>query len=204
MTSTAASEKPSSPVQGQLAVIGIGASTGGPPCIRNLLAALRGPEMPPVVIVQHLNPAFLAGFAVWLTGALELRVSLAEDGKTLRPYDVLVAPANCHVEIDATLCVHLRESPPQHGRRPAIDALFASLARALGTRAAGVLLTGQGEDGAQGLREMRTAGALTCVQDERSSLVVDMPRAALRLGAAIHTAPPAQLGALLRAARSGA
>jgi two-component system chemotaxis response regulator CheB len=187
----------------KLAVIGIGASTGGPPCIRSLLSALRGPEMPPVVIVQHLHPAFLAGFAVWLTGALELRVSLAENGATLRPYDVVVAPADRHVEIDAGLCVHLRESAPLHGRRPAIDALFASLAAELGARAAGVVLTGLGEDGARGLSAMRAAGALTLAQDEDSSLVLDMPRAAVRVGAAQHSAPPAQLGALLRRGRSG-
>jgi two-component system chemotaxis response regulator CheB len=201
MNAQAASKPPNARTRG-LSVIAIGASTGGPPCIRSLLAALRGPETPPVVIVQHLHAAFLGGFTAWLAGALEMRVSLAEDGATLEPCDVVVAPADHHLEIDAGLRVGLRRGPPRHGKRPAIDPLFESLAREHGARAAGVLLTGLGEDGAEGLLAMRVAGALTAVQDEPSSLVQEMPRAALRLGAAEHVAAPAQLGALLRAARS--
>src|ERR1700741_4265783 len=119
-----------------LAVIGIGASTGGPPCIRSLLGTLRGPGMPPVVIVQHLNPAFLHGFGVWLAGALDLNVSLAEHGAVLRPQGVFIAPAGHHLELDAELRVRLCASELLHGRRPAIDRLFESLAPQGGPRAA--------------------------------------------------------------------
>jgi chemotaxis response regulator CheB len=188
---------PSSTVDGELSVIGIGASTGGPPSIRELLAALRGPAMPPVVIVQHLHPAFVAGFVAWLARGLELDVELARDGAPLRPRSVLVAPPDQHLEVDASLHARLTEDPPRRGRRPAVDALFESLAREHGAGAAGVLLTGMGEDGARGLWALRCAGALTLAQDEASSLVSAMPRAAVALGAAALLAPPAQLGRLL-------
>ncbi len=184
------------PTGGDLAVIGVGASTGGPPCIRALLEPLRGTDTPPIVVVQHLARHFVDGFASWLSGCVELDVSLAREGSKLRRGAVVVAPPDRHVSIDADLRVRLSEGPKVHGHRPAIDPLFESLAKEHGSKAAGILLTGIGEDGARGLQALREAGAVTAAQDEASSLVYGMPRAAANLNAALIVASPANIGRL--------
>jgi two-component system chemotaxis response regulator CheB len=180
----------------ELAVIGVGASTGGPPAIRELLSRLRGEELPPIVVVQHMSPHFVEGFARWLGGCIELPVKLPREGSPLTRGTVFVATADRHLTVDAELRLHLSNAPAVHGHRPAVDPLFYSLAQ-LGPRALGVLLTGMGEDGARGLSAMREAGAITIAQDEASCLVYGMPRAAASLDAASLIANPTHIGRLL-------
>jgi len=162
-------------------VIAIGASTGGPGVIRELLDALEPSQSPRVLVVQHMSGEFLAGFAEWLDRSVRVSVRLALPGAPLLPGQVYVAPGGHHLQL-----VHGRialvDSAPVHYQRPAIDPTFESLA-ASGVHALGVLLTGMGSDGALGLASMRRAGAYTIVQDPRSAPVASMPRAALGMGA---------------------
>lgn len=166
-------------------VILVGASTGGVEALFSFLGALP-PDAPPVVVVQHMPAGFTGGFADRLDKTVPPRVLHGRDGLPLLNGQVLIAPAGeCHAEITASAQPQLRLKPgPLHGgHRPAVDRLFAS-ATPLGSRAVGVLLTGMGRDGAEGLLALRSAGAATFAQSADSCVVYGMPRAAVELGAA--------------------
>jgi two-component system chemotaxis response regulator CheB len=184
------------------AVVGIGASTGGPAAVATLLGAL--PAVPaPVMLVQHIHPSFVAGFVSWLAGAIDLPVELAEHGATLRDGHVYVAPGDVHMRLAARRKIALDPEPPSV-HRPSIDVLFHSIAALAGDRSVGVLLTGMGEDGAQGLLAMRTARGATMAQDADSCVVFGMPRAAERVGAVERMLPPTRLAAaVVRAVGDG-
>jgi two-component system chemotaxis response regulator CheB len=165
------------------AAVLIGASTGGPGVIRAVLGAL-GPAFPiPIVVAQHMADAFAEGFVRWLAGQVTLRVVEATPGTRVRPGTAYVAVRGPHVGIgaDGVLCGLTGPATPH---RPSIDSLFTSAAAGLGSRALGVLCTGMGEDGAAGLAAIAAAGGLTIAQDESSSVVFGMPRAAIERGAA--------------------
>jgi two-component system chemotaxis response regulator CheB len=191
-------ERSSHAIQQGPCVVGIGAAIGGPPCLLTLLSCLSR-SAPPVVVVQHMIPQFMEGFVRWLSSSLSLEVCVAYDGMPLTRGSVVLAPADRHVLVDRQLRISTSNEPPEHGHRPAIDVLFRSLAQAFGARALGVLLTGMGRDGALGLLAMHDAGAVTIAQDEASSLVFGMPRAAIELGAADLIKDPLQTGQLLAA-----
>ncbi len=178
--------------------VAIGASTGGPLAVRDLLAAL--PPAPPaaIVVVQHIAAGFEEGLADWLAADLGRDVRVASDGERAAPGTVRIAPAGAHLLLHpgGTLKVDAAR-PPRGVHRPSADELFESCAQAFPALTAGVLLTGMGADGAQGLEALRRAGGLTMVQDEPSSVVFGMPRAALAAGAATIALPPAALGRLL-------
>lgn len=165
------------------AIIGIGASAGGPVCLTRLLSALPADARLPIVLVQHISKGFLLGFLDWLSGQVKRPAKVAEEGE--RPANGLIYTSreDAHLEfaIDGTFRYSL--APPLRGHRPSVDALFYSLAERYGPRAIGVLLTGMGNDGALGLKKMRESGGATFAQDEASSLVFGMPKEALRLGA---------------------
>ncbi len=175
--------------QGQpLRLIAIGASTGGTEVLKQLLDAIPA-DAPPIVIVQHMPERFTAAFARRLNETSAMSVREAVAGEILRPGTALVAPGDRHITVvrqgrGDSLGIALHDSPLVNRHRPSVDVLFSSAARTLGAAAAGVLLTGMGRDGAEGLLAMRTAGALTIAQDEASSVVFGMPKAAIDLGAA--------------------
>ena len=178
--------------------VAVGASTGGPGALRELLAAL--PERVPVsiLIVQHIAQGFESGMADWLATQLSRDVRLAREGELVPPGAVRLAPAEAHLVLDQVGRTQLdTASPPRRGHRPSVDELLLSCARAHGTRTAGVLLSGMGSDGVEGLAALNEAGGLTLVQDEATSVVFGMPRAALERGAAEISLPPAGIAAAL-------
>jgi two-component system chemotaxis response regulator CheB len=174
-------------------ILAVGASTGGPQALQALLERMR--PLPPlaILVVQHIAPEFQGGLADWLREAVQLDVRLAQQDERPPRGSVRLAPQGSHLRVrfDGTLTLD-GATPPRFGHRPAADELFHSCAR-LGGRAAGVLLSGMGRDGAEGLLAMRRAGAVTLVQDEASSVVYGMPRVALEAGAADRALPPAAL-----------
>ena len=179
-------------------LIAVGASTGGPPCIRTVLGSLDPETSPPVVLVQHMGGEFIPGFASWLQSTLTLRVEVGASGVAIRPGHIYIAPGDLHLKVDARGVLYTDSSAPRMHQRPSVDVLFHSVADAYGSRAIGVLLTGMGEDGAEGLAAMRVAGSVTIAQDEESSVVFGMPKAAIERDAAVLTGNPSGISWLLR------
>jgi two-component system chemotaxis response regulator CheB len=178
--------------------LAIGASTGGPPIVAELLRTLPPALTTPVLVVQHIGAGFAAGFAEWLAAEVPRRVKLAEDGEPTRPGTVYVAPGSAHLGLTRGGRIAFDRGVARHGFRPSISHLFDSVAAACGPAAVGILLTGMGRDGADGLRRLRDAGALTVAQDEATCIVYGMPREAVRLNAARHVLAPAEIATLLR------
>jgi len=169
-------------------IIAIGASTGGPKALLKLLRGLSAAPEARILIVQHIAKGFAAGLASWLDRESPFAVRLAQAGDRLEAGVVLVAPPNQHMELQGARIV-LTDAPPRHACRPSVDALFESLAVTAAPQVVGVLLTGMGRDGAAGLLALHQAGAQTIVQDQASSVIFGMPRAAIALGAAQQTLP---------------
>jgi two-component system chemotaxis response regulator CheB len=187
---------PSPPVSSDRHLVAIGASTGG---VEALVAILSGfPERcPPTVVTQHMPAQFTQGFARRLDRLCAPRVCEAVDGAPLVPGCVHVAPGGvAHLEVSGSseLRCRLRPGEPVNGHRPSVDVLFGSVARAVGDRAVGVILTGMGRDGAAGLLAMRRAGARTFGQDEATCVVYGMPKAALELDAVDEQLPLSDIG----------
>jgi two-component system chemotaxis response regulator CheB len=184
-------------------VVAIGASTGGPPVVAAILRGLPSGFACPILLVQHMAAEFSAGFAAWLRALAPLRVKLAEAGEPARPGAVYVAGGDAHLGLtrDGRIALEPRVTP--NGFCPSISHLFASIADAYGPAAIGVLLTGMGRDGAQGLRRLRDAGALTIVQDAATSAVYGMPAEAVRLEAATLVLPPEGIARTIRSLAPG-
>ncbi|MFC5471726.1 chemotaxis response regulator protein-glutamate methylesterase [Cohnella suwonensis] len=166
-------------------IVAIGASTGGTEAIYRVLRDLPS-DMPGIVIVQHIPPVFSRMFADRLDKAVPLEVKEAEDGDRLEPGRVLIAPGDRHVrvrKIGDSYKVECFQGDKVNGHCPSVDVLFDSIAKEAGNRAVGVILTGMGYDGAKGLLAMRRKGARTIGQDEGSSVVYGMPKAAYEIGA---------------------
>lgn len=184
------------------AILAIGASTGGVQAIEGVLSAFPA-DAPGTVIVQHMPPGFTAGFAKRLNSRCAPVVREAVDGETIHPGKALIAPGDRHLTVvrsGARYLVRLTDGPPVQYQRPSVDVLFESVAKAAGANAAGVILTGMGADGARGLLAMRQAGAMTIAQDETSSVVYGMPKAAADMEAACKTLPLDQIaGQAIRA-----
>lgn len=167
-------------------LIAIGVSTGGPHTVERILRALPAGG-PPILIVQHMPPGFTKAFAGRLDTVCAMSVREAQDQDRIQPGLALVAPGGHHLVVSqrgAEFRVLLRGGPPVHFCKPAVDVTFQSVAHVFGKRAVGVILTGMGEDGAAGLLQMRAAGARTFAQDQASSIVYGMPKAATENGAA--------------------
>ena len=170
-------------------VLGIAASTGGPPALARVIGALPEDFPLPVLVVQHMGAAFMDGFANWLGSVVALPVAIARDGERAEPARVYVAPGDRHLELGANRVLRVTDGAPVSGQRPAATVLFRSLARQAGASGLGVLLTGMGEDGAVGLADMHRVGAQTVAEHESTAVVYGMPAAAVRLGAARSVLP---------------
>jgi two-component system, chemotaxis family, protein-glutamate methylesterase/glutaminase len=165
-------------------IIAIGASTGGTEAIKDLLSSLPE-DAPATVIAQHIPESFSEPFARRLNGLCALQVHEAHDGQEILPGHAYVAPGSHHLMVvseGSRLVCLLSDGPPVNRHRPSVDVLFRSVAQSVGPNALGVILTGMGSDGAQGLLEMREAGAGTMAQDEETSVVWGMPKEAVKLG----------------------
>jgi two-component system chemotaxis response regulator CheB len=172
-------------------VVAVGTSTGGTEALRVLLMALPL-DAPGFVVVQHMPELFTAGFAERLNQICQVDVREARDGDRVRPGCVLIAPGNRHTLIvrnGAQYAVKITDGPLVSRHRPSVDVLFRSVAQAVGANAVGVLMTGMGDDGAEGLLEMKRAGAATIAQDEATCVVFGMPRAAIDRGAVDEVLP---------------
>lgn len=178
-------------------VVAIGASTGGPQVLSSILAGLPGALSVPVLLVQHISDGFIGGFAEWLATRTTMAVVVAEHGDELCPGTVYVAGGGRHMTLSRQRRIALEADPPVHGFRPSISRLFESVAQAYGREAVGVLLTGMGRDGADGLRRLRDAGALTIAQDAATSVIFGMPGEAVRLDAAVDVLSPASIAEAL-------
>lgn len=166
-------------------VIAIGASTGGTKAITTVLTQIPR-NTPGIVVVQHMPAQFTSAFAQRLNELCQIRVKEAENGDPVTPGTALIAPGNYHMVLKSRgtgYCVQIKTGPLVHYQRPAVDILFKSTARSAGARALGVILTGMGKDGAQGLLEMKNEGAVTIAQDKNSSVVYGMPKEARMIGA---------------------
>jgi two-component system chemotaxis response regulator CheB len=179
-------------------LVAIGASTGGVEALHAVLSAFPA-DCPPTLVVQHVNARFAPSIAQSLDKACTARVLLAEPDLPLRPGHIYLAPGDDrHLTVGGgsaggQLHARLRTGPLVSGHQPSVDALFLSVAERLGPDAVGILLTGMGSDGANGLLAMHRAGAFTIAQDEASCTVFGMPRAAIALGAAEVIAPLAEI-----------
>jgi two-component system chemotaxis response regulator CheB len=172
-------------------VVAVGASTGGTEALRVLLEGMPA-DAPGIVIVQHMPERFTATFAQRLDTLCAMTVKEAEDDDTVLPGRVLVAPGNRHTLLKrsgARYYVEVRDGPLVSRHRPSVDVLFRSAARWAGKNAVGVILTGMGDDGAQGLLEMRSAGGFTIAEDQSTCVVFGMPAEAIKRGAAAQVLP---------------
>jgi two-component system chemotaxis response regulator CheB len=182
---------------GRVRVIAIGASTGGPPVLQGILAALPKDLPVPILIVQHMATGFTQGFVQWLAQSSSLPVHLAMHGEHIRPGHVYVAPDEFHMRVEHGDTTALRKDEPEHGLRPSVSYLFRSVREAYGSDVVAGLLTGMGRDGADELRLLKDKGALTFVQDKDSCVVHGMPGEAIRLDAATFVLTPQKIAAML-------
>jgi len=179
-------------------LVAIGASTGGPAAIVEVLRNVPSGFRLPILFVLHINEPFGTAFADWLDGQTARRVAYAKDGDLVASARgrVVMAPAGRHLAVrEGRLC--LTSDPERHSCRPSVDVLFESIAREYGSAAVACLLTGMGKDGASGLLKVRQAGGLTIAQDEATSVIYGMPREAILLGAAMRVLPLAEIGSAL-------
>lgn len=182
---------------GRVRIIAIGASTGGPPVLQGVLAALPGDLPAPIVIVQHMATGFTQGFVQWLAQSSSLPIHLAMHGEHIRPGHVYVAPDEFHMRIERGDTAILRKDEPEHGLRPSVSYLFRSVRETYGGDVVAGLLTGMGRDGADELRLLKDEGAHTFVQDKDSCVVHGMPGEAIRLDAATLVLTPQKIAAML-------
>lgn len=169
-------------------IIAIGASTGGVEALKALLTDMPA-ICPPILITQHMPPRFTAAFAERLNRSCPMTVSEAKHDEVIEPNHAYIAPGSHHLElvrVNGHYKCSLSDGPPVSGHRPSVDVLFRSAARVAGKTTVGVILTGMGKDGAEGLLELRNAGAITLGQDQASALIYGMPKVAFERGAVMH------------------
>lgn len=178
-------------------LVAIGASAGGPASLVELLRQMPADFPASIVLVQHVDEVFAAGMAQWLASESHMPVRLAREGEVLQPASVLLAGTNNHLYLAPEGRLVYRREPADQVYRPSIDVFFESVARHWRGEAIGVLLTGMGRDGARGLKLMRERGFHTIAQDQASSAVYGMPKAAVALDAATEVLPLDRIAARL-------
>jgi two-component system chemotaxis response regulator CheB len=177
-------------------LVAVAASTGGPNALLQLLTGL-GEKFPvPIALVQHMNPGFMEGFAEWLTGVTPFSAVVVNQPMPLAPGTVFIAPSGRHLTVESGTASPY-DGPVIGGHRPSANVLFSSTARAFGSAAIGVILTGMGEDGAEGLGDLRAARAWTVAEDESTAVVYGMPAAAVRRGAVTESLPLSKIAGRL-------
>lgn len=184
-------------VEARVNLVAIGASTGGPPVLQIILAALPADFPVPILIVQHMASGFTQGFVQWLAQTSSLPVHLAAHGELVRPGHVYVAPDEFQMRVERGGRIALTKDASENGLRPSVSFLFRSVAQVYGRDAVAGLLTGMGRDGADELKVLRDLGAMTFAQDKESSVVHGMPGAAILLNAATLILPSAKIAAVL-------
>jgi two-component system, chemotaxis family, protein-glutamate methylesterase/glutaminase len=177
-----------------ISLVGIGASTGGPQALRSILSELPQDFSVPVICVQHISLGFLTGLVDWLATECRLPVTIAKMGEIVQPGCVYFPPENRHLEITSGGRLICSLEPPCLGHRPSVTVTFNSIAKSYGQRAMGVLLTGMGKDGAQGMQAIAKGGGVTIAQDEATSAVFGMPKEAIELGAVRYILPIHAIG----------
>lgn len=180
-------------------IIAIGASTGGTEAVKDMLMALP-PNTPPVLVTQHMPEHFTKTWADRMNSLCRISVKEAEEGDSVLPGHVLIAPGNYHMTLvrsGARYTVRINQDPPMNRHRPSVDVMFASVAQYAGANAVGVILTGMGGDGAKGMFTMKQAGAFTIAQDEASCVVFGMPKEAIKLGGVDKILPLAEIPAAI-------
>jgi two-component system chemotaxis response regulator CheB len=178
-------------------IVAIGASTGGPPALQTILAALPKDFPAPLVIVQHMASGFVRGFVEWLAQSSSLPLHIATHRELMLPGHVYIAPDEHQMKVERGGRLALTGDGPENGLRPSVAYLFRSIAEVYGCDAVAGLLTGMGRDGAEELRLLKEKGAVTFAQDKESSIVHGMPGEAIRLDAAMLVLPPEKIAAVL-------
>lgn len=180
--------------------IGIVASTGGPQTLRRIIARLSSRTTVPIAVVQHTSVGFTRALVSWLSSATRLRVSIACDREQVTGGQIVVAPDDAHLEIAPNGMARLHRGPRIHNHRPSGTLLLRSLARSFGASAVGVVLTGMGDDGAEGVCALEERGGLVLIENPRTAILDGMPRAAVRCAQDPVVASAERLGELLRGA----
>ena len=175
----------------------MGASTGGPPVLKDILSRLGGDFSAPILIVQHMAQGFIEGMVEWLDKECGLSIKVASDGEFIEKGIVYFAPDGCHMGVTMTRRIALRDGPTENGVRPSVSYLFRSLADTYGPGTVGVLLTGMGKDGALELARMKEKGAVTIAQNKESCVVYGMPAEAVKRNGASYVLSPEGITAFL-------
>ena len=170
-------------------ILAIGASTGGPQALHTIISNLPASFPVPVICIQHISEGFLQGLIDWLAGKSPMPVKIAPEGELPRAGNIYFAPERHHLEFNSQGRFIYADAPPMSGHRPSVTTTFNSVAKFYGRASAGVLLTGMGRDGADGMQAIAQAGGLTIAQNEASCVVFGMPKEAIALGAAQHILP---------------
>lgn len=181
----------------EIRIVVIGASTGGPQALQAILPQLPADFPLPVVCVQHISKGFLNGLVDWLAAQCRMKVRLAQSGEAPLPGVIYFPQEDCHLEIDGKGRFISLEGTMFYGHRPSVTVTMKSLAHYYGSAVVGVLLTGMGNDGAEGMKAVSDAGGLTIAQDEESSVVFGMPGQAVKLGAVRHVLPLEEIAGVL-------
>ncbi|MFH0959651.1 MAG: chemotaxis-specific protein-glutamate methyltransferase CheB [Pseudomonadota bacterium] len=186
-------------------IVAVGASTGGPPVIKELLETLPENFAAPIAVVQHIARNFTAGLVEWLDRSTALKVRVAKNRDKLEAGTVYVAPDGLQMKFDLSSHIILTDDPPENGLKPSVSYLFRSVAEVFGKKAVGILLTGMGRDGANELKTLKDKGAITIAQDKETSVIHGMPGEAIKIGGASHIAAPDRIvGLLMRLVGAGA
>ena len=175
-------------------ILAVGSSTGGPLALQSVLASFSADFPLPIVCVQHISRGFLEGLIDWLAGSCHLPIQIAPAGERPKPGNIYFPPERQHLRINRAGRFAHSQSPPIDGHCPSVTTLFESIAEFYGQRTIGVLLTGMGREGADGMKASTDAGGLTIAQDEATSVVFGMPKEAIDLGAAHHVLPIQSIG----------
>jgi two-component system chemotaxis response regulator CheB len=166
-------------IKAQISVIGIAASTGGPSALVSILKSLPVDFTVPILVVQHISAGFLVGFADWLGNQISIKVNVASHGDLIQPGSIFLAPSDYHMQVNEFGIIELSKAPPYKGLRPSANFLFQSLADVFGQNAMGIVLTGMGDDGAEGIQALHNTGGLTIAQDPDSCVINGMPQEAV-------------------------
>jgi two-component system, chemotaxis family, protein-glutamate methylesterase/glutaminase len=185
-------------------IIAVVSSTGGPNALFKVLRDLPSGFPAPILIVQHMSPGFIHGLAEWLNHEDHIRVRVAENKGALLPGEALLAPDNAHLTVGENHHIKLVDAPPVGGHRPSGNTLLESIGACYGRHALGVILTGMGHDGAEGMAALKTAGGKTIAQDQDTSVIFGMPKSAINLGVVDLVLPLSKIAsAIVRFAETG-